>query len=205
MFMLLCVLRLSLYQRKFNLLKKVLRFFGCLFISLVSMLVLTCIYKSIFSEGVFFFNAFVLAVLGAVIGLGVWIIANKNFFENFLIFLVFSMFNTLFIYFGPVTLDRSLSSFIYFYSVQNGSVSRNIFKSEYFEPYVQRRFSDGDKIGYLKCDETCCYPTFKTKLTYRILYPLGKLSNTLNDYKEFKDFYNANINDICPNSQNRVE
>ena len=197
--------RLTFITEGFNLLKKLLQFMFCLIIATVSMLIYTYIYKSTQPEGVFFFNAFIIALLGGITGTIIWTIKNKDLFENFLIFLVFSMFNTLFIYFGPVTLDRSLSSFIYFDSVQYGSVSKDIFDDTYFEPYVQRRFTDGAKIGYLKCDDVNCYPTLKTKITYTILYPLGKLTNTTQDYENFKKFYNKKYNVSCPNNKNNIE
>ena len=95
------------------------------------------------------------------------------------------MISTIFIYFGPVTLDRSLSSFIYFYSVENGQITRNIYDENYFSTYIQRRFEDGEKIGFLECDEHYCRPTLRTKFVYYVLYPCGIASKTLNEYYKF--------------------
>lgn len=165
---------------------KLLYYFLSLILSTILMLLVTSLYTCFEKHGVLFFSAFFIAFLCSFIGLGVWYIKYKNGFENFLIILTFIMFNTLFVYFGPVTLDRSLSSFIYFYSVEENSIPRDIFNKEYFEPYVQRRFEDGEKIGYLKCSEQFCYPTLKSKLTYWVFYPFGRLTGTLSNYDEFK-------------------
>lgn len=164
--------------------KKLLQYFLCLIITTAIMLSVIFIYTK-FTNGVLFFSAFLIAILSSIIGVLLWVLNNKNFFENFLVLMTFSMFNILFVYFGPVTLDRSLSSFIYIYSAENGKITKNIYDENYFNKYILRRFEDGEKIGYLKCDNNYCYPTIKTKITYFILFPLGKISGTLKNYDEF--------------------
>ena len=103
-----------------------------------------------------------------------------------MVFCTYFLISSIFIYFGPVTLDRSLSAFIYFYSVENKEINTDIFDAEYFDKYIQRRFDDGEKIGFLKCYNSICKPTIKTKIVYYTLYPCGKLSKTLTEYDKFK-------------------
>ena len=89
-------------------------------------------------------------------------------------------------------MDRSLSSFIYFYSIENKKITTDIFKPEYIEPYVQRRFLDGEKLGFLKCSDNICKPTLKTKITYYLLLPVAKITRTDKEYKKFKNFMDKN-------------
>lgn len=151
------------------------------------MLAITYIYTKI-TDGVLFFSAFIIAFISSCAAFLLWLKKNKNPFENFLVLLTFILFNTLFVYFGPVTIDRSLSSFIYFYAVENKTISASkIYNEEYFKPYIQRRFDDGVKIGFLKCDNSgLCTPKLKTKITYYSLCPIAKITGTLGEYKEFK-------------------
>ncbi len=166
--------------------KKLLQYCLCLIVSTVFMLLVTYIYTLNKDHGVLFFSAFFIAIVSSVAGWGLWYIKNKNLFENFLVVFTYILFNILFIYFGPVTMDRSLSSFIYFYSVERGEIPVEIFNDEYFRPYVKRRFEDGEKIGYLNCQDRVCKPKLKTRITYYVLYPLGRITNTLTAYDEFK-------------------
>ena len=164
--------------------KKITVFISALVVSILIMLPVTYIYAS-YKKGVLFFSAFLIAFLCSLVGFLIWHKFYKEKFEGFLSFCTIFLISAIFIYFGPVTLDRSLSSFIYFYSVENGQITRNIYDEDYFSAYIQRRFEDGKKIGFLDCDENYCRPTFKTKLVYYILYPCGIASKTLNEYYKF--------------------
>lgn len=168
-----------------NFKNKFLIFIGGLILSLILMLPITYIYQ-LKNDNVLFFSGFTIAITASILGFCVWIKYFKEPFETVLVLLIYILFNTIFIYFGPVTLDRSLSSFIYFYSVENKEISSEIFNEEYFKPYIKRRFKDGEIFGFLKCENDICHPTLKTKITYYTLYPLGKITGTLKEYKNFE-------------------
>lgn len=156
-----------------------------LIVSILTMFPITYIYTT-YKQGVLFFSAFIIAFCCSFIGFFIWRKYYKEKFENFLVFCTYFLISSIFIYFGPVTLDRSLSAFIYFYSVENTEINTDIFEKKYFDKYIQRRFDDGEKIGFLKCEKNICKPTLKTKLVYYSLYPCGKLSKTLTEYDKFK-------------------
>lgn len=168
-------------------LKKFITYFAGIMVSLFILLTVTHIFVKQ-DSGVFFFSAFYIAIISGFLGSLIYLITDRDRFTYFVTLVSYVSFNALFIYLGPVSLDRSLSSFIYFYSVERGEISRNIFGEEYFKPYIERRFQDGIKIGYLKCDDKICRPTQKTKLTYKFLYPISKFSNVINNYNDFKKY-----------------
>ena len=167
--------------------QKILLYVLGLFFSMFITLIITLLFNSI-NTGVLFFSAFVIAIISGILSSVIYTLKDRDIFTDILVIFSYVLFNLFFIYIGPVTLDRSLSSFIYFYSVENGSIDMDIYREDYFRPYIQRRFEDGEKIGYLKCENGICKPTLKTKITYGILYPIGKISNVLQNYDNFSEF-----------------
>ena len=169
-------------------LKKFAIFFVGIFVSIFLTLAITHFFQKQ-NAGVLFFSAFGIAAFSGGLSSIIYLIIDRDKFTYFTVILSYILFNILFIYLGPVSLDRSLSSFIYFYSVENGKISRDIFNEEYFRPYIQRRFDDGVKIGYLKCDDENCYPTVKTKLTYKFLLPISNFSGVIYNYRDFEKHF----------------
>ncbi len=106
----------------------------------------------------------------------------------------FFLFNILYSFYITIILDRSLSGFIYFYTVENKSISMDIYNESYFRPFVERRFEDGQQLGFLECDSKTrtCTPTLKNKFIYYVTYPIGKLTGTLKNYDRFKIFMEEN-------------
>ena len=170
---------------------KFLLYFAGMIISIIVSLV--GIFIFMFFNNVLFFNALKIAFLSALIGGLFWYKYNKDKFELFVVTVSYIFCTSMFIYLGPVTVDRSLSSFIYFYSAENGSIPTHILDKEYFEPFVARRFSDGELIGMLKCDENHCEPRIKAKILYYILYPLSQITKTNKNYEIFRDNINNRI------------
>ena len=171
---------------------KFIAFVFYLIITNLTMLLFIYFYTKLMRNVLFFDAIFIAFICSLVIGI-IWVHYNKNkLFENFLVIFSAALFNIIFIYLGPITLDRSLSSFIYFYAVEKGEINADVvFDEAYFKPYIKRRFTDGEKIGFLSCsDDNICKPTQKTKIIYRVLYPLGKVSHTLENYKNFKSHIN---------------
>ncbi|MBR6127839.1 hypothetical protein IKQ21_09160 [bacterium] len=165
--------------------KQFVTYFAGIIVSLFLMLVITHFFV-LKDCGVLFFNAFFIAAVSGFLGSLIYLFVDRDKFVYFVVLVSYVLFNALFVYLGPVSMDRSLSSFIYFYSVEKGQTTQNVFSEEYFRPYILRRFEDGVKIGYLRCDGGVCYPTAKTKYTYKFLYPLGKFTGVMKNYDEFK-------------------
>ncbi len=169
---------------------KLISFLICFIISIVLMLSAVLLYR-IFYNGVLYFDAIFIGILAAFVSFLLWTHFNKEKFEALLVFMSLALFNILILYFGPVTLDRSLSSFVYFYSVENGSIPEHIYNDEYFIPYIDRRIIEGEKMGFLSCNNEVCNPTFKAKFLYYLLNPIGRVTKTLNNYDEFKLMLNS--------------
>ena len=164
--------------------------FSIYFISFlfVLCLMLFCTYLYVyFEKGVLFFDAFVIAFLCSLVGFFIYRKFYKEGFEGFLVFCTYFFLSSMFVYLGPVTLDRSLSSFIFMYSVEKGEITTDIFDKDYFYTYIQRRFEDGEKIGFITCKDNICKPTIKSKLLFNTLYPIGKVSKKLDNYDEYRE------------------
>lgn len=166
-------------------LKKFSYFILCL---LIGILTIIAAFNILIKQGdVVYFKVYPIAILGTIIASIGWIIKYKDLFENFIVSFAYLCFFCFFLFIGPATLERSLSVFIYFYSVQNGSIKQNYYDETFFQNFVTRRYDDGQKIGFLKCNsDGLCKPTLKTKILYRIFYPYGKLTKCLYYYDEFK-------------------
>ena len=169
-----------------NLKNKIILYLCAGFLSLIALLIITYIF-TIFDKGVLFFSAFFIAIISGLIGGIAFSYKEKDFFTNIIVTVSFILFGILFIYLGPISQTRSLSYFIYFYSVENGKISKKIYNDNYFRPYVQRRFTEGEYLGFLKCDKEKCTPTTKAKLAYYTLFPLYKISHGIPYYNEFKN------------------
>ena len=139
-----------------------------------------------------FFKALLLALICAGAGTLLYRRKYKDIFETILVFISYAASLALIIYMGPVTLDRSLSSFIFIYAAQEGSIPADIYDETYFRPFAERRFKDGEKMNFLNRDNNgFCTPTWKSKLTYRVLYPLAHFTQTDDSYQQFRSFVKA--------------
>ena len=87
---------------------------------------------------------------------------------------------------SPVFIDRSLSLFIYFYSVGNGTVKRDTLNEQYYKKFFDRRIQDAENMHFISCDKNICTPKIKAKIAYYILFPIGKITNSLKNYNDFK-------------------
>ena len=158
-----------------------------IFISLALMVIFTN-YEVRINQNVLFFELFGISLISAIFGFIIFRAKYKDNFERFLVLFSYILINILFTYYIAVIIDRSLSAFMYFYSVENKSISTDIYDESYFKEYINRRYEEGKKIGYLICDydKKECKPTIKTRLTYMVMYPIGKLTGTLGHYDDFK-------------------
>ena len=136
---------------------------------------------------VLFFSAFLIAVTVSAILASIWQIKHKNLFESLLCFISLSLICINAISLSPLYVDRSLSVFVYLYSVENKTIPKDIFNEQYYKKYANRRIQEAEKMYFLKCDENACAPTIKSKIAYFILVPVAKITNSFANYKEFKD------------------
>ena len=151
-----------------------------------------------------FFKALLLALVCAGAGVLLYRRRYTDVFETILVFISYAASLALFIYMGPVTLDRSLSSFVFIYAAQEGSIPADIYTETYFRTFVERRFKDGEKMNFLNCDNKgLCTPTWKSKLTYQVLFPLAQFTKTDSSYLQFRNFVkNQTASVIKPMSNN---
>ena len=118
-----------------------------------------------------------------------WFYRYRNGFESFLVYVTLFASLFTFLIMAPFVVERSLSCFIYFQAVEEGSVSPEGISHDFITPYIQKRFDDGAKGGFLTKQGNTYLPTNRAKLFYAIYYPLGLLTNTLNNYHHFKENY----------------
>ena len=116
-----------------------------------------------------------------------WCKKYKNVFESFLVSMTCFSVVFSFIMFAPCVVERSLSTFIFFYAAETGKITKESISSQYISTFISKRFNDGVESSFLTYENEIYHPTFKTKLFYWIYYPLGKITNTLTNYNTFKN------------------
>lgn len=169
-------------------LSKFVVFFCCWLLSIALVLLVCFLQAKVYDTDYLFNYTFLISFVVAFVCVALWNIRYKDIFENILLFSFLLCFNMLLIYIAPLTVNRSLSTFIYFYSVENKQISKKIYEDGYYNDFVIRRFEDGENFGFLECDKNLCKPNIKTKIFYYILMPLGKITLSDKHYKEFKRF-----------------
>ncbi|MDY6407726.1 MAG: hypothetical protein SPL08_03370 [Pseudomonadota bacterium] len=127
--------------------------------------------------------------LVSLLGPAVWLYRYKNGFESFLVYITLCASLLTFLIMAPLVVERSLSCFLYFKAVEDGSVAQEAISPDFITSFVQKRFDDGVKGGFLTRQDNTYLPTPRSKLFYGIYYPLGFLTNTLDNYHQFKASY----------------
>ena len=161
---------------------------GLLFVILLIVSVYIC---SLYSSGLLLLYIPYLVVFSSLSGVAYYAYWYKDVFEICIIWLLYIFGGFSFIVMAPIAIDRSLSTFIFFYTVQNGSIKENEISQKYIDDFVKKRFDDAVKGDFLKKEGETYTPKFRAKLYYYIMYPLGNMTNTLENYKYFeKDIKN---------------
>ena len=127
-----------------------------------------------------------LVIISSLVGLGIWLCRYRKPFEATLVWFVYLFFGFGFIVMAPIAIDRSLSTFIFFYAVEHGEFQRNKLSDSYKEDFFEKRFDDALKGKFLVQEGDAYKPDFRAKLYYSVFYPLGKVTNTLGNYKKFE-------------------
>ena len=127
-----------------------------------------------------------LVIISSLVGLCIWLCRYRKLFEATLVWFVYVFFGFGFIVMAPIAIDRSLSTFIFFYAVEHGKFQRNKLSDSYKEEFFEKRFDDALKGKFLVQKGDVYKPVFRAKLYYNIFYPLGKITNTLGNYKKFE-------------------
>ena len=118
----------------------------------------------------------------------------KNLFETFIVYISYVGVGFAFIFLAPFAVDRSLSTFIFFYAVEHQAYPSHQISNEYMHHFFEKRLDDGVKGGFLIKENNLYKPTARAKFYYTLLHPLGSATNMLDNYNTFK-------NEIIKNSK----
>ncbi len=129
----------------------------------------------------------------SIIGSIIYYLKHKTAFETFLVYISYIGIGFAFIFLAPFAVDRSLSTFIFFYAVEHQSYPQNKISTTYMEDFFEKRLKDGVNGGFLIKEDNIYKPTARAKLYYNLLYPLGYSTNMLNNYNTFKKELNKNL------------
>jgi hypothetical protein len=103
--------------------------------------------------------------------------------------------NFSFVFLAPYAVDRSLSTSIFFYSIQHNGFPENSVSDKYMTDFYTRRLNDGINGNFLIKKDGKYHPTLRTKMYYHLMYPIGLATNSLENYNKFSDEVNKNIGD----------
>lgn len=142
-------------------------------------------------QKVLFYTPYAIFV-GALVAAGVWSIWQKDIFDTFVVFCCYITAGFSFIFLAPYAVDRSLSTFIFFYSVEHDGFQATAMSDEYMQVFYQRRLDDGVNGGFLVKEGDKYHPTFRAKVYYHLMYPIGVITNSLENYQKFTDEVDKN-------------
>ena len=166
--------------------------FGLIFIlCLLFMIVFLYMAFSVGSGLVLLYVPYAIAII-ALLGMIYWFYRYRDWFETILVYITLCASLLSFLIMAPIVVERSLSCFVYFSAVEDGFTSPEGISDDFIKSFVQKRFDDGVKGGFLRYQAGTYVPTFRAKLFYTLYYPLGILTHTLDNYKNFKASYAKN-------------
>lgn len=171
------------------------KFFFLLICGLIYLTVLIAALYIFFTNG----SGFVLLytplfiLCSAAIGSFIWHKKYADIFETLLVYISYTSIGFAFIFLAPIAIDRSLSTFIFFYAVEHEYYPANAISQQYKDAFFQKRLEDGINGKFLTYENNTYKPTYRAKLYYSIFYPLGIATNTLSNYKIFAAEINNQI------------
>lgn len=151
----------------------------------LGILILSIRIVSLYGSGLVLLYIPWLVMLSSVIGLAFWLIRYRSLFETLLVFLTYLSFGFAFIVMAPIAIDRSLSSFIFFYAVEHNGFPKVELSRDYKDDFFRKRIIDAHKGYFLVLEDNLYVPTFRAKMYYNLFYPLGKMTNMLGNYEQF--------------------
>ena len=150
-------------------------------------------YTRLSSDPIIFFAslaiALFLSVLSAVLLLQ---LGRKNrLFDGFtavLSSLVYFFGLVVFITFGPVFIDRSISYHLAFYAAEKERIEIEAIREEFSSEIFEKRIHDAITTGFLLPNDDGTYsPSSKAKLMTAVLLPLGRMTNSSGTYENMKE------------------
>jgi len=122
---------------------------------------------------------------GALISVAIWYIFQKDLFETVLVYCCYVTAGFAFIFLAPYAVDRSLSTFIFFYAVEHEGFPADKVSAQYMQDFYERRLSDSLTGNFLEQDGSTYRPKARARIYYHIMYPIGKMTNSLKNYQAF--------------------
>lgn len=156
----------------------------CGLIYLALILVFMCIFFT-YGSGMLLLYMPLFIFSTSLIGVFVWWSKFKDLFCSILLYLAYVGFGFAFIFLAPFAVERSMSTFIFFYAVQNDSIPELNLSQEYKNHFFKKRIEDGIQGHFLIKEDNVYKPTLRAKVYYHLLYPLGVVTNMLDNYEAF--------------------
>lgn len=131
-------------------------------------------------------------MIGIIVSIILCVIFYKyKIYETFTIILIgINYFFIIFIFsvFGPVFIDRSISYHIAFYAVEKENIEIKKIEKSFGKDIFDKRISDAIRTGFIVENKQNKYhPSKKAKIMYNIMYPIGKMTNSLTTYENMKN------------------
>ncbi|MGN0740811.1 MAG: hypothetical protein ACI4LX_11640 [Treponema sp.] len=151
------------------------------------------VYTRISDDPIIFFVSIGFAAVISVTA-GVLLFFNgkkKNLFTGFEAFLssltcFFAL--VVFITFGPVFIDRSISYHLAFYASEQKRIYIDDIREEFSSEIFEKRIHDAIETGFLKDNGDGSFsPSPKAEFMTMTLLPLGKLTGSLGTYENMKE------------------
>ncbi|MDR2007956.1 MAG: hypothetical protein LBQ34_03170 [Alphaproteobacteria bacterium] len=151
-------------------------------------LILTAILNRVFNIPIFLLSI----LLSLTIPIATLLIYYKitklkvyDYFSYIMLYFCSTLSILFFAIFGPVFIDRSLSYHMIFYIEEQQTTNINdIYKLLSDQSSIDSRIKDA-KINVNDNNEINA--DIKTNIIYNLLFPIGKITNTLNHYKDIKE------------------
>ena len=121
----------------------------------------------------------------ALLAVGIWYLRQKDLFETIIVYCCYITAGFSFVFLAPYAVDRSLSTFIFFYAVEHNGFPETAISDEYMQNFYHRRLSDGTLGNFLEKDGNIYRPTWRAKVYYNVMYPVGIITNSLSNYQNF--------------------
>ena len=160
-------------------------------VDIVLYLILIGIYTRICKDPIIFFASIVIAVISTV---AICLVLFKKLkgkwdaFTTVMVGFVYFLGIIIIAVFGPTFIDRSISYHIAFYAVEQQNIDVDEMRDVFSEEIFDKRIHDAITTGFVTENEDgTLSPTGKARLMYGILYPIGKLTDSLGTYEDMKE------------------